>query len=365
MLVYHDKPEIFPLGSSSVLHSRHSGAITMADHAAVEIGCAEFENWCADRPISDAARHILNDWERSGLLRTQSRKFANALAWREPHADTVKLGLSERTVTMRCEDPFLEDDLLALLAPLLTEQDGMGSTCIDILADRGGYGIFCDGQAVWGVCDVFVARHLTLREILVAVNGSERIGAMLHSAAVERDGKCLVLAGDSGSGKSTLAMQLIASGWRQVADDLVGLDLNADCVPFPTRMSLKSGSWPLIDPCILETAPLKGVGGLQQRYVDPQATVPPTRSVSSHALVFPQYQAGASVQLAPISPEEAFVRLVDCGARVVGAQASIGVLVQSARETPAHMLIHGGGTAVERSCEALLSGAMESVEGLV
>ena len=44
--------------------------------------------------------------------------------------------------------------------------------------------------------------------------------AVIHAAAVARNGHAILLAGRSGAGKSTLAASLVRQGWRLLADDM-------------------------------------------------------------------------------------------------------------------------------------------------
>ncbi len=49
-------------------------------------------------------------------------------------------------------------------------------------------------------------------------------GWWLHAAAVEVEGRSLVLAGESGAGKSTMALALLAAGARYISDEFVRID---------------------------------------------------------------------------------------------------------------------------------------------
>jgi hypothetical protein len=49
-------------------------------------------------------------------------------------------------------------------------------------------------------------------------------GWLLHAAALERDGRAIVLAGPSGAGKTTLTLALVARGWRIATEEMVLID---------------------------------------------------------------------------------------------------------------------------------------------
>lgn len=50
----------------------------------------------------------------------------------------------------------------------------------------------------------------------------------LHAAAVERDGRAMIIIGDTGAGKSTLAVSAARLSWSVLTDDIVWLRLDGD-----------------------------------------------------------------------------------------------------------------------------------------
>jgi hypothetical protein len=75
-------------------------------------------------------------------------------------------------------------------------------------------------------------------EPLLAVAAARRGCVLLPAAAVEVDGRALLLLGRSGTGKSTLTARAAATGTRILGDDHVLLDAAGRCWPFPRRMRL-------------------------------------------------------------------------------------------------------------------------------
>lgn len=140
---------------------------------------------------------------------------------------------------------------------------------------------------------------------------------MFHAAVVARGDRALLMPGPPGSGKSTLCAALVARGWRLLSDELALVDLESGELHGLARpVSLKNASIDAIrafapdafvgDPC---HDTLKGTVAHMR---------PPTASVQRATVpaypawvVFPRFDRGAAIELAPVAPEEAFFRLVE------------------------------------------------------
>lgn len=136
---------------------------------------------------------------------------------------------------------------------------------------------------------------------------------MLHSAAVERGGRAMLLPAWPGHGKSTLCTALIHSGWRLLSDEF-GLVRPNDglLLPMPRLIPLKNQS---ID-VIARFRPEAVIG--PRFFGTRKGTVahvrPPEDSIlmaqepaRPRWLVFPRWVAGAKLQLAPIPKSQAFL----------------------------------------------------------
>ena len=66
----------------------------------------------------------------------------------------------------------------------------------------------------------------------------------LHSAAVAKDGRAVLLAGRSGLGKSSLTAALVRGGWEYLTDEMVGLSVpDGRVTPYPRPLTLRAGTW--------------------------------------------------------------------------------------------------------------------------
>jgi HprK-related kinase A len=138
---------------------------------------------------------------------------------------------------------------------------------------------------------------------------------LLHAAAVERHGRCLVLPGKPGAGKSTLTASLVLAGWRLLSDELCILPIGRDgALPAPRPIGLKDGSIEVVERLAGTASIGPRTPGTRKGTV---AHLPaPDDSVSRlHEparpswIVFPQFRAGASTALREVSRPEAFLRV--------------------------------------------------------
>ena len=141
----------------------------------------------------------------------------------------------------------------------------------------------------------------------------ERRYLLLHAAALERDGRALILTGESGSGKSTLAALLGEAGWRYLGDEFVLVSPETGMLhPFPRPASLKNESIAALE----AVAPPERFGPLltgtpkgSVRHLRPQESALQAMHIAARpsAILFPRYGFAADVR--EVAPAETFVRL--------------------------------------------------------
>ena len=138
---------------------------------------------------------------------------------------------------------------------------------------------------------------------------------MLHSAALERNGKALLLPAMPGHGKTTLCAGLSHRGWRTFSDEF-GLIRpgSLEMIPVPRPMALKNES---ID-IIRDFAPSAHIGPITPdtrkgtvAHVKPTAESVARQNEKAPVgmIVFPRWVKGASLKLQPISKAESFILL--------------------------------------------------------
>ncbi len=145
---------------------------------------------------------------------------------------------------------------------------------------------------------------------------------LLHAAAVERDGRAVIMTGESGAGKSTLAAMLQARGWRLMADEFVLVEPATGLVhPFPRPVSLKNAAIDVTQAALPDAhwGPLMTdtpKGAIRHLVPCAEALASAERPAEPVLLLFPRY--GLPAEQRPVGAGEAFVRLTQASTNYVG-----------------------------------------------
>jgi hypothetical protein len=170
--------------------------------------------------------------------------------------------------------------------------------------------------------------------------------AIIHGAALARNGMGLALIGPSGSGKTTLAAGLVSRGFDYLSDDAVPLsEPDGEIVPWPLPLSIKSGSMELLKSRFPElgNAPAYSTKGTEARLLVPAAKVWDATAVKLRTLIFPRFVAGAAPKQRRLSQFEAIQNLlidrVWLGYPIT--EARVESLLDWLDDTPAYAIFYG------------------------
>lgn len=138
---------------------------------------------------------------------------------------------------------------------------------------------------------------------------------LLHAAAVEKNGRALLLPAWPGSGKSTLCAALVHRGWRLLSDEFGIVSPNQNSfVPFPRCITLKNESIEVIrdfasDVVMGPTFPRTRKGAVAHVRPPARSTARAQELAQAAWIVFPRYDPSKRVSLQALPKSRAFMKL--------------------------------------------------------
>jgi HprK-related kinase A len=172
---------------------------------------------------------------------------------------------------------------------------------------------------------------------------------LLHAAAVEREGRALLMTGPSGAGKSTLAALLGERGWRFMGDEfaLVGLD-DGLLYAFPRAVSLKNGALALFPGAaaarlgpLLEGTPK---GTIRHLRPNEEAVARMDEPAAPALILFPRFDLGLEPAVRPVGAAEVFVRLTQASTNYVAlAERGFAALTRLVTSVPGRAIDYASG----------------------
>lgn len=164
----------------------------------------------------------------------------------EPRTGEVKLlylSVFNCTIGLQCEGANVHELLLAaygqMAAPPVSPLD-ISYSVGQANADPGFF-VARTGQERLLAQDVAEFLFLFEKDLTIELQRRRPDLFFIHAAAVEFDGKAVIIAAPSGTGKSTTAWGLLHEGFRYLSDELAPVDLERMAVyPYPHALCLKS-----------------------------------------------------------------------------------------------------------------------------
>jgi hypothetical protein len=173
-----------------------------------------------------------------------------------------------------------------------------------------------NGAVLWEGEEPAVAAEAWLAAMLHDLASSSRGGLLFHAAALAGPRGALVLPGGSGVGKSTLTLWLATQGLGYRTDEMVFTpELTAEAVPCARPLCQTRGSREALagvfDPgaCAGELMEYHAGWIVPAAFLDPAASGDP---LPWGLTVFPRYEAGAPLELEPVSKAQAAMLLMQC-----------------------------------------------------
>lgn len=365
------------LGTGNVLFNPRSGAIVATDalgtlvagHVEGGLSAVEIVDALAAAYVVEAAdakatlRAVVDglvaQWDEAGLFAPERLEYPDPVI---DHGRPVRHSAKYRTpygaFDIASETRLLADQLNEILGVFSggPEPLSRNRTSLRCVASTGGdFGVF-SGEAIWGRATLDEARYLIIREAAEVLCGTDRVGAVMHGSSVSNGDTALLIMGDSGRGKSTLAQGLVAAGCGYVSDDHLPLHVGGRTIlSFPTRSAVKPRARRLPEVKRLTRrygATSRARDGVT--YLAMPAAADVGEEIPVSALVFPNYQKGASLNVTKLTSQEAFEECIVAGARPTRAMPKIRPLATLCKDVPAFRLEFGASEHSIPTCLQLL-----------
>ena len=181
--------------------------------------------------------------------------------------------------------------------------------------------------------------------------------AYFHAAAVRRAERTILLPGVSGDGKSTLVAYLASRGFTYLSDDLIAMAATDWSLrPLPTCLSIKSGSWSILEALYpqLANSPTVQCHGRAVRYVEPTETSDSAGAPS--VILFPRYAKDGGDHLGSLTPLQTMTRLLKANTdlNMPATEAKVAEFLRFVETTPAYELSYSDLPSALNAIERLL-----------
>lgn len=233
---------------------------------------------------------------------------------------SVRIDLLGTVVEVRTQDPGVERLLALLWEALPAPGDDAPVRTYDVTRDGDGWiatageSIEAVHESLWNILDGLRYRMLELFE--------EKLDGFttLHAAAVARDRRLVLLAGESGAGKTTLTLALLEEGWTYLSDDVSPISHATGLVhPFPKPLGVKDpGAWDAFASSFAAAPDVQRPAGAF--LVPPGRWDVATEPLPPAVVVFPAFSRGADAHVEELSTAKAaalaspYVRRLDAAA---------------------------------------------------
>jgi hypothetical protein len=239
----------------------------------------------------------LRQWDRLGLIRI-SPTWCSTSSQRHVSQVVAVAGCCVRIVY-----PAAHAFPAATILKHLEVRGAVADVTLELVEHRDRIHLFRDRHWILSCASDELATVLK-GQLLTEVLERGDFELAIHTAALVRDERILLLCGSPGAGKTTLALGLVHAGYGLAGDDVMLLDSRGHGVGVPFAPAVKAGSWPVLSEYYpdLSAAPVfRRPDRRRVRYLVPREVVSPCPRTVGWVFLL-RRRANESAALAQVDP---------------------------------------------------------------
>ncbi|MEE9339649.1 MAG: hypothetical protein V3U87_16365 [Methylococcaceae bacterium] len=217
------------------------------------------------------------------------------------------------TIRVNFDSQVIVDKVKCMLPHITGSKTKVIDAELNVISNSDVYLIVKDGVVVEQAESKNYIALMVFHYIVDLASKSNDWLAILHAAGVSWKEHSIVFPALGGSGKTTLTAALIKHGFDYINDDVIPLMRDTgELIHLPISLSIKSGSWPLLQSLYPDLESLE-VFGSQERRI--KYLAPPVNSseqaVYAKNIILLNYKAGVTEKLESVSPAMALQAIVE------------------------------------------------------
>ena len=159
-------------------------------------------------------------------------------------AETLWLVVVERSVRIHCDHAGARELLAGNYGGMFVPDSGARADLeyrVAAVGPKGGFSIHRDAQEIGRARSPSDVLSLLKQDLVLEIQSTRPDLYFVHAAALEHEGRALILVAESGGGKSTTTWALLHHGFRYGSDELAPLEPRTGRVhSFPSALCLKA-----------------------------------------------------------------------------------------------------------------------------
>ncbi|MCK5831524.1 MAG: hypothetical protein KAH20_14610 [Methylococcales bacterium] len=227
---------------------------------------------------------------------------------------SIFLSFSEFTVRVNLDSDVIYDKVRCLFPSSEVGAIHFVDIQLSVISNLGLFLIVQDDLVLEQVDTEGYAALMLFQHVVDLVSKHDDWLVILHAGGVSWKGQGIVFPALGGSGKSTLTAALIKHDFNYINDDVIPLLRKTnELLHLPTNLSIKQGSWPILQSLYPELQELSIYGNYEPRvkYLPPPFDNKSLSRVTAKYIILPNYQDGASARIEPLSSISALQAIIE------------------------------------------------------